>query len=108
MTTASIQTLAEVLTDIDALTWSHALYLDKQQPWSAASRCAVLDPNDTEDLEVDDEPQLITIHDLRYALTVSTVQDIVDNTKQQRVGVSLEELIQAVNYYYKNDAFIEW
>jgi hypothetical protein len=68
----------------------------------------VLDPNDVEDPDSDDDPEFAVRHGLKYALTVSTTQDIVDNTKQQKVQPSVADLLQAFNYYYEHDAFIEW
>jgi hypothetical protein len=108
MPTPSIQRLAEVLDRIETLPWGHAIYLDTQRPWTEESRVAVLDPNDVEDPDSDDDPEFAVRHGLKYALTVSITQDIVDNTKQQKVQPSVVDLLQAFNYYYEHDAFIEW
>jgi hypothetical protein len=108
MTAPSIQTLAEVLGSIESLPWNQALYLDMQRPWTEESHCAVLDPDDIEDADSDDDPEFAVRHGLRYALTISATQDIVDNAQQQKVQPSMSDLIQAFNYYYDHDAFIEW
>src|SRR5687768_8991660 len=108
MIEASIRSLAEVLSSIQSQPWSHAVYVDTQRPWRKETQCAVLDPNDIEDPDSDDDPEFAMKHGLKYALTVGTAQDIVDNTRQQKAQATLADLIKAFNYYYDHDAFIEW
>lgn len=43
-----------------------------------------------------------------YVLSMQTVQSIISNALQQRPGASLEQLLDALDFYYRNDAFVVW
>jgi hypothetical protein len=101
-----IQTLAEVISTIAGLLWKYSLYLPADGLWDKNSRCCVLDPEDCE--EEDDEPVFARQNGLKYALSVNTVQQIVDNAREQIPDVDIDGLMEAFFYYYDNDAFIEF
>lgn len=101
----TIQPLGEVLNTIEHAPWNHALYLDAERPWTESTSTAILDHDDVDDPE--EEPEFAVTNGLRYALLVSDVQDIVENAKEQKPHVTASDLVQAFNYYYDNDAFIE-
>ena len=106
MMTTRIRCLLEVLDIVETLPWDQALYLGGTPPWDACSPCAVLDPDEYDG----PEERLLSggEHEFHYALSIATVQDIVANAKAQKPDVDLRGLIEALNYYYKNDAFIEF
>ena len=101
-----LQKLSKVLIMMDELPWKHALYLAGSFPWTENTLCAVLDPNETDD--PDEVPDFAKQNELKYALSVHEVQGIVANAKQQLGKVAMPRLIEAFNFYYKNDAFIEF
>lgn len=103
--------LRNVLANAVDLDWREYLFLPKDKNWSIDSICSLINWDDLEDDELaDDEetPQFAIDNNLIYALNMATVQDIVDNAKQQRPMCSESDLFEAFLYYYKNDAFIEF
>ncbi len=100
--------LGQVLLNVDQLPWKHALFLEGERPWGENTQTMILDPDDVEDPNTDDEPEVAKQHGLRYGLLVADVVDIVENARAQQPNVTMSELIQAFNYYYDNDAFIEF
>ena len=97
--------LSEILTKIHDYPWDHALYLVGTYPWRKDTPCAVLNPDEIEDFP---EKQIIAEkYRLNYVLSVQQAQDLTKNTHEQIKNVTSEQLIDAFNFYYKNDAFIE-
>lgn len=98
-------TLAKVLLKIEELPWEYALYISAADAaWSEDMKCMVLDPEDTDD--PDDDPDVAKTNGLKYALTISDVQDIVENASAQKKNVNQKELFDAIKYYFDNGAFI--
>lgn len=105
MTIDVLITLAKVLLKIEDLPWEYALYIPAVDAvWSENMKCMVLDPEETDD--PDDDPDIAKANGLKYALTISDVQDIVVNAKAQKEDVKQELILQAIKYYYDNGAFI--
>jgi hypothetical protein len=96
--------LRDVLRNVDTLPWDHGVYLPANGQWGESSPAAVLDPDDASDDE--EEPAFAQAHGLRYALDISTLQDIVANAREQQQDMDLSGLLRAFLYYYENDAFI--
>lgn len=98
-------TLAKVLLKIEDLPWEYALYIPgANATWSEDMKCMVLDPEETND--PDDDPDVARANGLKYALTISDLQDIVENVNAQKKSVDQKVLIDAIKYYYDNGAFI--
>ncbi|MEZ8639221.1 hypothetical protein AB6D55_04575 [Vibrio splendidus] len=98
-------TLAKVLLKIEDLPWEYALYIPRANAtWSEDMKCMVLDPEETND--PDDDPDVARANGLKYALTISDLQDIVENVNAQKKSVDQKVLIDAIKYYYDNGAFI--
>ena len=97
-------TLAKVLLKIEDLPWEYALYIPAADAtWSVDMKCMVLDPEETDD--PDDDPDIAKENGFKYALTISDVQDVVENTHAQKKHVDLKVLIDAIKFYYNNGAF---
>ena len=105
MTKDVLITLAAVLLGADDLPWEYALYIPALTPcWLKDMPVMVLDPEETDD--PDDDPDEACKNGLKYALTISCLQDVVENARAQDCSVNLDILIKALKYYYDNDAFI--
>ncbi|QDU31654.1 hypothetical protein ETAA8_68140 [Anatilimnocola aggregata] len=96
-------TLSQFLQSPDDFPWNEAIYLPANKPWSLNSTLAVWSADDYEEGE---EPDIARTNCLRYALGVSSGQDIVANAKQQKPVLTLDELLDAFMFFYKHDAFI--
>ena len=100
-----IITLANMLSNIQQLPWEYALYIATPEAnWLGDTKCMVLDPEETDD--PDDDPVAAKANGFKYVLTISEVQDIVENIHAQRKNAEVDMLIKALKYYYDNDAFI--
>lgn len=105
MTIDMLITLEKVLLNIDNLPWEYALYIPSTSSnWLADMPVMVLDPEETDD--PDDDPDEAKKNGLKYALTISSVQDVVENIRMQNEKADLDLLIKALKYYYDNDSFM--
>lgn len=95
--------LSSILKNINNYPWNYGLYLKGGYPWNSESLGVILNINE---LDPEDDPEFAKKNNMKYALNVQSVQDIVEGAISQKKNVSIEELIEAFNYYYKNDAFI--
>jgi hypothetical protein len=105
-TGTTILKLGEVLSTIRTFKWNYALYIGGDFPFEHDSPCAVLDPNDSDDPDLD--PDFAIQHDLEYALSVQQAQDVVENAMAQKKQLDIEDILEAFNFYYENDAFIKF
>ncbi|UKA05116.1 hypothetical protein IHC92_08045 [Photobacterium damselae subsp. damselae] len=79
-----LTTLAKVLLKIEVLPWEYALYIPKvEATWSEDMKYMVLAPEGTDD--PDDAPNVAKANGLKYALTISNVQDIKTPTLKRRM-----------------------
>lgn len=106
MTDPNIRTLRDIIAGIEAERWSDALYIRQRPPWTVDTLGAVLNPDDSE--EDEEAPAFARQHELSYALPIATVQDIVQNARSQLSAPNITDLIEAINYYYGHDAFIDF
>ncbi|NBD13826.1 DUF7716 domain-containing protein [Corallococcus silvisoli] len=101
----STEWLANVVARIDAYpTRAHAIYVKGEHPLEVRTPTMVLE----RDVYSDELPDLARKHGLRYVLSVADVLGIVSNARRQRADVSATELVEAVNFYLKHDAFIDF
>jgi len=86
------------------------VYLPSNKVWNLNSKCAILEsdevPPELEDKPYADVPVFAKHNDLMQVLPVSVLQEIITNARMQNYAISLDELFQAFQFYYKNDAFI--
>ena len=103
-----VTTLNKVLADACELAWDEFLYLPKDEyPWTLNSKCAVLNDDDLE--EGKEDPPAAREMRLEYALSMSTVCEIIENLALQlgSSSVPLDNALEAFLFYFENDAFIE-
>ncbi|GGX64972.1 DUF7716 domain-containing protein [Saccharospirillum salsuginis] len=108
MTTNTLTTLRQVLSDVDHLPWDHALFISKDKAdWSESMPCMVLDPDDVDGDEED--PELAIKNNMKYAFEIAIVQDVISNAKAQldNKELDLSTKLVALKYYFDHDAFME-
>ena len=103
-----IESLSRIILSINSRPDKYAVYIAGRPPWNEETSCAILNPENVEDIDVDDVPGFAAQHNLSYMLSVAEIQDIVSNTLQQKQEATINQLVLAVNFYYQNDAFINW
>ena len=99
-------TLSQFLQSPDDFPWNEAIYLPKDKTWSLNSPIAVWNPDDFD--EGEEDPKIVRDNGLTYALGVSAGQDIVANAREQKTDLTMDDLLNAFLFYYKNDAFISF
>lgn len=103
-----VNTLIEVLLSIERYDWRDCIYLQKSEKWTRESEALVFS---MWALAEDEEPQAAVERDLVEIGTVKTVLSIVENRRQQAKmpdqEVTEDDLIEAMNFYFDNDAFIQ-
>lgn len=99
-------TLDTALAVLEKYPHYYVLFIGGRRPFKPDNPCAVLDPHETDD--PDDDPPFAVKHKLRSRLSVHTVRQILMNARVQRPRLSTEELLKALNYYYRHDAFISF
>ncbi|WP_066060011.1 DUF7716 domain-containing protein [Robertmurraya korlensis] len=107
----SLTDLKTVFKNINFLPWNEYLFLPKDKNWSLDSLCSIInwDAMDEEEIGDDgDTPIFATDNNLIYVFDIATVQDIVDNAKQQLPEPTEAQLFEAFMYYFNNDAFISF
>jgi len=77
----------------------------KSATWTVETPCAVVD---NDDLDETGSHPLVVRHNLERALSVSQVQDIAANLAAQGAEGTERELLRALVFYVKNDAFVEY
>jgi len=109
-----VQPLRELLTDIgnlkideeEAAGW---LFLPRDKQWTLESPAVLLELNEvppgTENVEDVETPELAKREKLKCILLGVDVQGIIDNARQQKPNVDLDEIFSAVLYYYEFDAY---
>ncbi|MEH7355521.1 hypothetical protein V7150_18460 [Neobacillus drentensis] len=105
----SLTELKYILNNVNELPWNEYLFLPIDKKWTIDSVCSVInwDELDEDELEGDGDTPIFAIdNNLIFVLDIATIQDIVNNAKQQRPQCSALDLFQAFMYYYNNDAFI--
>jgi hypothetical protein len=88
--------------------YSGWLYL-KNAPWTLDSPCFFylgdkdLDPDEEEKIrqEFDEQGWISTV-------SSEDIEDAIDNTREQLDAPSEEDLLEAVKFFFENDAFKEW
>lgn len=96
-------TLGAVLQEIEGLPSEAKLFVPFGQDWTLSTRCAVV-VNDK-----DEEAPHSIDGALEYAVTLATVQEALDNARQQ-VGARLsdQQALAAFLHYYDFDAFLDF
>lgn len=101
-----LETLASVLAGLENYPHYYALFIGGRRPFKSDSPCAILDPHETDD--PDDDPPFAVKHRLKSHLSVHTVRQILMNARAQRSNLTTDDAVRAINYYYRNDAFIDF
>ncbi|MBW4620590.1 MAG: hypothetical protein KME17_14700 [Cyanosarcina radialis HA8281-LM2] len=96
--------LSDLLSIVENFSGKGYLYLPKSKAWDLNMYCAIVE--DEEDKLSNQE--LIDARNLKYALGIGAVQDIISNASSQKDDIDLLDLLNALKFYYDNDAFIEF
>ena len=85
------------------------LFLPNDERWTLDSSAALLElnavPPGTENEKEVETPELAKSHQLKRVLLGADIEGIIDNARQQKPNVNLNEIFSAILYYYEHDAY---
>jgi hypothetical protein len=82
------------------------MYKALEQPLSPTMSVLIIDDELEEERDKQNEPLFPQTQGYQYVLSIADLQSIKANLVQQLPNATLHDLIQAVSYYYQNDAYI--
>lgn len=98
------RSLLDILNLLDDLPWDHQLYLKTE--CLSDLQVSVLVLNDDElERDENDEPRYASSKGYVYYLSIADLQAIKENLEMQKPSWSREDLVTAIDYYHKNDAY---
>ncbi|NPC52746.1 hypothetical protein HPC50_37435 [Corallococcus exiguus] len=103
MSGEGFESLGQVLLEVDEdRTYGFALYMRDGPPWLGSTECMFLE----RDVYSGELPEAAAGNGLRYILSGSHVFQVVNNARQQRPDAGVADLVEALSFYFRNDAFI--
>jgi hypothetical protein len=101
-----VVSLRELLLHPERFPSDQLLFLPRGIGWTLDTRGVVVDATELEIDPADRDAELG--NGMKYALSLSQVGEIVENARDQRDGLTGEELLRAFLYYFDHDAFIRF
>jgi len=100
-------TLAEVLASIDEeWLWKADLFIAGKYPWNPESNCFVFTGDEEDIPEVEEE--LKKTHNMKHIIQTVDVVMIVDYAERQVADVTMQQLVDSFNYYWRYDAPLDF
>jgi hypothetical protein len=108
---SEIQSFRKILDSIFERSEREWVYLPIEGKWTLESDTATLEsdevPPEMEDAPDAGVPQFAKMHSLRQVVPVTTLQDVVENLRQQKPSATVDDMFAAFEYYYDYDAFVD-
>ena len=99
--------LESVLDKIESMEWNLDAYVPFDESISMSTTVLIIDDDEEDERDEQDEPIYPASKGYKSFLSVANLQSIKNNLLEQKVNYERRDLMNAVNYYYKNDAFIQ-
>jgi hypothetical protein len=99
--------LNNVMIDVESLEWNLYVYIDSSTAISMASLIMIINDDEESERDENDEPMYPRSKGYNSFLSVADLQDVKSNLAEQKPNFIINELIEAVKYYYENDAFVQ-
>lgn len=97
--------LKEILNNYADLTWSDAVFVDKDQKITLETMCLIHDPDDISNDDIDLPDAAINLG-YDYLIDAQSLQSICINLSAQMENPSMADKLHALIYYLENDAFM--
>lgn len=97
--------LSYVLAKATELPWDFELFMPFDKPVTLEMDCLVLDLSEYDDGDQHPEAEKLGF---RYVIGIHQVQAIVENARLQDPNATEAQLLAALMYYLRNDAFVEF
>lgn len=100
------KSLLDILNLLDDLPWDYQLYLKTECLSDLQVSALVLNDDDELERDENDEPRYASSKGYIYYLSIADLQAIKINLAMQKPSWSREDLVIAIDYYHKNDAYV--
>lgn len=97
-------TLGDMISIISSLPYGN-LYLSGNHPWNVTTLSLIV-VDEPHDVLEDETKALLAKYDLEYVIESAVLEDVVSFAHRQKSRLSLQELVDAFNYYFIYDAFM--
>lgn len=87
--------------------YNYALYAVEAEVMSNLT-IYVGDPVEVTDSDEEIYPEYALTHDMWYFCSDENIQDVVDLALSQRTDISIEQLVEALDYYLEHDDFMDF
>jgi hypothetical protein len=97
-------TIGELLRD-EQLPFDHGIVLPEEPKWRLDTVCAIVE---SDEMAEDEDHPLAIENNLTCSIGSNEVMDIIANAHEQLAHATVEQLLEALEYYCDNDAFIDF
>jgi hypothetical protein len=104
MENLKLQELSEILLEVNR-SGNGYVYVQGQPPWSLSSLAIIFPWDGYVELE-EIYPELCKSHNLNPAMDIYEAQDVIQNARFQRKGLTMTELLLCFNHFAVNGAFL--
>lgn len=98
--------LENLLDQVESLKWNLETYIASVQCFDGSTLLIIIDDDEENERDENDNAAYATSKGYDLFLSISDLQSIKSNLLEQNPNFKLSELINAVNYYFDNDAFV--
>lgn len=99
-------TIGHILENIGDLSFDLAVYGPKNTHIDVSTPVILANPDDL--LDSEEEPETARHLGFEYLILLVDVRDIILNAKEQLGEPSQSQLLEALNFYQSNDAYIQF
>ncbi len=94
--------LEKLIEEAEEYEWFFDIYVPNRAELSRDTEVLIIDDDDEDERDEFDEPAYPQKIGFRPLLSISQLLDVLENSMTE----DLPSIIEAINYYYENDAFI--
>lgn len=98
--------LEKLIKEVEEYEWFFDIYVPTDTKLTSETNVLVLDDEAEDERDEFDEPIYPKSIGLSLLMSISQLQDVITNAEAVKGNVSLPQIINAIIYYYENDAFI--
>lgn len=99
-------TLKKLVDEIEEYEWLLDVYVDSEEGLRPETRVLILHDESEDDLDEDGEPVYPASNGYSYFMSIHQITSVIDNLADGGGDLGTYSIIEALLYYYDNDAFM--
>ncbi|MCR4459351.1 MULTISPECIES: hypothetical protein [Enterobacteriaceae] len=104
----SLSDIVSYMKVIDLRNDNFCLYGEADEGLKANGYYYIADYPDVDDNDKEVYPQIVKNKKLHYLYSGEQFADVIDSVVEQKPSASLDEFVKALNFYSKNDNFLDF